>query len=125
MVPDTVSDPDTVSVTPFPHRFRPLLTLVLSFKQGSKEVRRFHLYFPFLYALMVLLDAGSTKRLLFISPWLLLGVACALADRTRTWSRWLLLASLSLIAASGWFGTLTRRYYASTHFLEPWPQVAQ
>ena len=102
-----------------------LLAFGLSFVLVAKEVRHFLAYFVLLYCVMTVLGIETTKRLLFISPWLLLGIACALADARRKRSRWLLLMCLGVMATVGWWGILTRRYYASPHFLEPWPQVAQ
>jgi hypothetical protein len=101
-----------------------LLASGLSLALVAKEVRYFLAYFALLYSVMTVLGIDTTKRLLFISPWLLLGIACALANSRRKRSRWLLVTCLGVIAAGGWFGILTRRYYASPHFFEPWPQVA-
>jgi hypothetical protein len=101
-----------------------LLAIGLSFGLIAKEVRYFLAYFVLLYLMMTFLGIDTTKRLLFTSPWLLLGIACALASHHHKRSRRLLATCLGVIAAVGWFGILTRRYYASPHFLEPWPQVA-
>ena len=41
--------------------------------------------------------------------------------RTRS----LLLAAMIFIARVGWFGTVSRRYYAAPRFIEPWNNVAK
>jgi hypothetical protein len=98
--------------------------LTLTVMLAPREVRCFLVYFALLLAAMLLLDVISTKRLLLVSPWLLLPVACAAAKGNRKGQQKILVLSMILIAAVGWLGVLSRRYYAAPHFLEPWAEVA-
>jgi hypothetical protein len=86
--------------------------------------RRFMIYFSLLFAGIALLGIGTTKRLLFISGWLLLAFALALSNREKRTARNILIVALTFIAAIGWIGTVTRRYYAAPHFIEPWGKIA-
>ena len=99
--------------------------VVLAAVLASREGRRFLGYFLLLFGVMTLLGIGNTKRLLFIAVWLLLALATAAANSQRPKLRALFVGCLGFIALAGWFGIVSRRHYASQHFLEPWPQVAQ
>jgi hypothetical protein len=86
--------------------------------------RAFLAYFGVLFAAMALLNIINTKRLLFVAAWLLLSVAVAVA-RAPPAARRSLAGVLLAIASIGWGGTISRDYYASQHFNEPWAEVAQ
>jgi len=77
----------------------------------------FFRYFAVAFAGLVLAGGSDNKRLLFLTAWLILGIATAPLSRR-------LLISLSLIAVLGWTGILTRRWYSAPHFIEPWAEVA-
>jgi hypothetical protein len=102
-----------------------VISCVLTAVLISRELRFYFIYFALLYGVMAMSGLGTTKRLLFISPWLLLSLACALVNAERKKLRATLLVLLVGIAALGWFGTISRKYYASQHFLEPWQRVAE
>lgn len=89
----------------------------------SKD-RRFFVYFALLFGGMAALGIIVTKRLLFISDWLLLAFAIALSNRERRTTRNLLMVTLACIAAIGWTGIVARKYYAAPHFVEPWAEIA-
>lgn len=88
---------------------------------GSRALA-FLVYFAILFLFMSASGIINAKRLLFISGWLLVPLAVALARNGLP--RVVLLGCLLVIAVSGVFGTVTRRYYASLHFIEPWRLVA-
>lgn len=85
------------------------------------------LYFGFLACFGIMAASGiiGTKRLLFISGWLLIGLGCALANGKHPRWRMLLVSSLIVIVFIGWVGILSRKYYASLHYIEPWETLAQ
>jgi hypothetical protein len=86
--------------------------------------RRWFLYFALLFGGMAVLGIVNTKRLLFISDWLLLGFAIAVSSKDRKFSRVVLIAALVGTSAIGWIGILARQYYAAPHFVEPWTDIA-
>lgn len=77
----------------------------------------FFRYFAVAFAGLVLAGGTDNKRLLFLTGWLILGIATAPFSRR-------LMISLILIALLGWTGILTRRWYSAPHFIEPWADVA-
>jgi hypothetical protein len=92
---------------------------------GEAPARRFLHYFAALLAAMTLLQIGSTKRLLTISPWLILAIGTTLATATLPSARRLLAGALLLAGAIGWFGIFSRKLYAAPRWIEPWEQVAR
>lgn len=102
-----------------------LLSLVLAVLLLPKDLRYFLGYFALLFSTMALLGLVTTKRSILISGWLLLPLACALANHQRKRLHRALALSLGLIAALGWFGIFSRAYYGAQHFVEPWQGVAQ
>jgi Dolichyl-phosphate-mannose-protein mannosyltransferase len=98
-----------------------LLVLLCS----QPPARRFFLYFAVLFAVMTFIQIGNTKRLLMISPWLILSVGVTLATATLPSVRRWLAASLALAGAIGWYGIFARNLYAAPRWVEPWNQVAR
>jgi len=86
--------------------------------------RRFFLYFSALLMAMTFLQIGNTKRLLMISPWLILPVGVTIATVTLPSTRRWLVGSLVLIGLIGWYGIFSRNLYAAPHWVEPWEQVS-
>src|SRR6185437_2296263 len=71
------------------------------------------------------LGISNTKRMLFVSPWLIFPAGIALAaDKGKLTPR-ILLPALLFIAAIGWYGILSRTWYAAPHWIEPWEAIAQ
>jgi hypothetical protein len=99
--------------------------LVLSFAGIRGRGRGFLLYGVLLFALMALLGILQTERLLLLGPWLLLAMAIALGTIEKPQWRIPLAVAVAAIAAIGWYGVLSRRYYATPEFFEPWSTVAQ
>ena len=97
----------------------------IAMTQPSSVGRRFLAYFFILFAGMAAFDILSPKRLLGISPWLLLSIAVCASETGRGARRIALLGSLATVAAIGWYGTVARGYYASLHFMEPWDDIAR
>jgi hypothetical protein len=89
-----------------------------------KQNLRFVFYFIVLFAGMAVGGIIGTKRLLFISGWLLLPFALAFSVPNRGFLRKALATSLVFIAAIGWLGFIVKKHYAAEHFLEPWPEIA-
>jgi Dolichyl-phosphate-mannose-protein mannosyltransferase len=102
-----------------------VVTLLLIFVYGETPARRFLLYFAALLAAMTFLQIGSTKRLMMISPWLILSIGTTLATMTLAPARRLLAGMLVLAGAIGWFGIFSRNLYAAPHWVEPWDQLAR
>jgi hypothetical protein len=100
-------------------------TLLLVFVYGKAPAQRFLLYFAALLAAMTFMQIGSTKRLMMISPWLILSIGTALATMTLVPARRLLAAMLLLVGAIGWFGIFSRKLYAAPRWIEPWDRVAR
>lgn len=100
-------------------------SLLFTFAALSNETKRFLAYFAGLLALMSLLGIANTKRIMFISPWLILPVGVALAATVRKTARRALATALLFIAVIGWYGILSRNLYAAPHWLEPWETIAQ
>ncbi len=97
---------------------------IVALREGA-GARRFFLYFLFLFGAMTLLGILTTKRVMLIAPWLLLPLGAAPVALEAKSIRRLLLGSLALVFAIGWFGIFARRYYAAPRFFEPWPVVAR
>ena len=89
------------------------------------RTRRFYFGFIGSFAIMAALGIIGTKRLLFISGWLLIGIGCALASPTRRNLRFALAISLCVTVVIGWTGILNRKYYAALHYVEPWAVLAR
>ena len=98
-------------------------SLILAFSALPGRQRKFLLYFALLFAGLTAMGS-PTKRLLFISGWMLLAFALALSAAHRKVVRGLLVASLLAIAGIGWAGTIARNRYAAMHFIEPWAEIA-
>ena len=96
----------------------------LTFIYSKPLARRILVYFFALLTVMTVLQIGNTKRMLMISPWLLLPIGTVLSTAHPSARRWLT-ACLGLIGAIGWYGILARNVYAAPHWLEPWDQVAR
>jgi hypothetical protein len=72
---------------------------------------------------MILSGAIETKRLLFVSSWLLLSAGCSLSLLTPNRRRFAIVA-LVIVGVIGWAGIFARRWYSAQHFIEPWRDVA-
>lgn len=100
-------------------------SIVLMFSLLPQQRRRYLIYFGLLFGGMVILNILNTKRLLFISGWLLVSIALALANTDRPMQRRLLALVLAFVGAVGWAGILSRDYYAAPNFIEPWAAIAE
>jgi len=93
--------------------------------RGTSRARRFLFYFFVMFAAMVVLGILTTKRPMLMAPWLLLPLSMTLATLASKALRRSLFVSLALVFGIGWFGIVSRQYYAAPRFLEPWPQAGQ
>jgi len=73
---------------------------------------------------MTLLNLINTKRLLFLAPWLLIPLAVMLVNLPHSKTRRVATLALALTGAIGWFGIVSRHYYAAPRLIEPWRPVA-
>ena len=108
-----------------PACFAILLSVVATVALLSKQNRVFVVYFALLFGGMATIGIIGTKRLLFISSWLLLSFSIALANQKMKGVRTALVVSLVFLAAVGWTGILARRWYAAPHFIEPWAEISE
>ncbi len=109
--------------------------LLLTLARTRQPGRRFFGYFCILFALMLVLGILTTKRLILLGPWLLLPAATlagrqqqddeTTADPSMGRIRALLLGSLAVAFAIGWYGILVPRHYAAPRFITPWRQTAR
>jgi len=99
--------------------------LLLVFVYAKPEARRFFLYFAALLAVMTFLQIVTTRRMLMISPWLILSIGVTLGTMALPSARRLLAGSLILVGAIGWYGIFSRKLYAAPHWIEPWDRVAR
>jgi hypothetical protein len=99
--------------------------LLLVFLYAKPDARRFFLYFAALLTLMTFLQIVTTRRMLMISPWLILCIGVTLGTMAQQSARRLLAGSLILIGAIGWYGIFSRKLYAAPHWTEPWDRVAR
>ena len=102
-----------------------LALLVLSLRYGPPVARVFLLYFLALFAAMMLAGISGTKRMLMISPWLLLAVSVAVAQAGQRYVRVAMAGLLVLLGSLGWFGIIARSHYSAPHFIEPWAKMAK
>lgn len=98
--------------------------MVLAPIYSGSAARRFLLLFLALLGVMTFLQIGNTKRMMMISPWLILPIGVALASAALPTARRCLTLSLILVAAIGWYGIFARNLYAGPHWVEPWEQVS-
>jgi len=97
---------------------------VLILRHGPPAARRLFLSFLVCSLAMTLLNLLNTKRLLFLSPWLLISLAAMLGSLRRPALRKGAILALGLVGGIGWFGILSRHYYAAPRLIEPWQPVA-
>ncbi|HTR00757.1 MAG TPA: glycosyltransferase family 39 protein [Candidatus Acidoferrum sp.] len=100
------------------------IVLVLVLIKGSSDARAYLLYFAALFAVMVATGIVLPKRLLLISPWLLLPVSLTLAQADRKPARILIASLLIVTGGAGWVGVFTRDHYSTPNLIEPWEAVA-
>ena len=99
--------------------------LILAFVTSARVERKFMAYFFALFLFMTVSGIMEPKRLLFISPWLVMSIGVALGTLRMALIRRVLVISLAIPAAIGWFGICARNLYAAPRWVEPWPQIAR
>jgi hypothetical protein len=101
------------------------ISLLLTFWQAPARAKALLGYFLFLITALSALGAIVPKRVLIMSPWLVLPVALAMGTASHLAGRRVLAGLLALIAGIGWFGIFSRRLYAAPHWVEPWESIAR
>lgn len=91
---------------------------------GPPPARRLFIGFLAAAFAMTFLNLINTKRLLFLSPWLLVPLAAMLANLPRPGLRKNAVLALAVAGGIGWFGIFSRNYYAAPRLIEPWQPVA-
>jgi hypothetical protein len=102
-----------------------MVCLFLTVWRNPAPARNFSLYFLGLFLLMALLGIAIPKRLLLITPWLLLSIGVALGTASARSIRYILVVTLAITSGIGWYGIFSRRLYSAPHWIEPWESVAQ
>jgi uncharacterized membrane protein len=101
------------------------LSLIVLVFRTRGQARLLFVYFLCLMVAMALLGILSREREILIAPWLVLPLAVTLASMTGSRLRCGFSAALAVIAAIGWFGIVTGRYYAMPNLRAPWQPVAE
>ena len=94
-------------------------------RYGPAPALRLFLGFSACMLLMTAVNLINTKRLLFLSSWLLIPIAAMVAGLPRPGLRKFTILALGVTGAIGWFGILSRQYYAAPRLIEPWRPVAE
>jgi len=100
------------------------MSMFLCLWRTPSPARAFLLYFAALVALLAVLSAVVPKRMLLLSPWLILPMAVALGMRSDRGGRRVLAGALAVVVGIGWFGIFSRRFYGAPHWIEPWASIA-
>jgi len=100
-----------------------ILILVTAARTLAGFPRVLLIYFGTLFGCMTIIGIVGTRRLLFVTGWLLLPCVCTLAQASER-RRKVIASALIAVAAMGWTGTWSRRFYAAQDFPEPWQEVA-
>lgn len=101
-----------------------LLCVLLLVWFSPATARRFVLYGASLIAVMAFAGILDTKRVMMLSPWILLPIGVAIETAKPRWATFSLAAALLAIGGIGWYGIYARRYYSAPRFVEPWQDVA-
>jgi len=102
-----------------------LVCMTLVVWRAPRPAGRFLAYTALLVVAMALIGILNTKRLLMISPWLLLPVGVAIEAPKPRWATGLLALALLVIGGLGWYGIYSRRFYSAPRFIEPWQEIAE
>ena len=85
--------------------------------------RRFAIYFVLLILSLSATHTLDLKRLLFVSPWLLLSVALCISTGAR-WQARTATSALVVVFLIGWLAIADGKHRAASNFYEPWQSVA-
>jgi hypothetical protein len=97
--------------------------LLLAFILRHKASRHFILGFSVLIIGLAFTNHLDLKRLLFLTPWMMLSIALASSQVSKIQANAVILCVLAIFAF-GWIGIATGRHPATTNFYEPWQNVA-
>ena len=85
--------------------------------------RKYALYFLLLILALQGTHTLDLKRLLFVSPWLILAIALSCTTGLRHWKQ-ASVSALAFVFSIGWIGIISGKHPATTNFYEPWQSVA-
>ncbi len=101
-----------------------VICVLLALWRTPTAAKALLVYFLALVTLLAALSAVVPKRVLLVSPWLILPLGLALGTPSPRGGRRVLAGTLALVFAIGWFGIFSRRLYAAPHWVEPWEAIA-
>jgi hypothetical protein len=101
------------------------ICLLVTVLRTPAPIQYFPLYFLGLFLLMAFLGIAIPKRLLLITPWLVLSMGVLLGTAPSRRIRHVLLLTLAITTGIGWYGIFSRSLYAAPHWTEPWDLVAR
>ncbi|HRP08407.1 MAG TPA: glycosyltransferase family 39 protein, partial [Gemmatimonadales bacterium] len=90
---------------------------------GRGAARAALLGFALSLAVLALIGQSGAKRILFLTPWLLLGLGMLAVEMSGRIHR-VFIAGLSLTLGIGWLGVAIPESYATLRFSDPWYEVA-
>ena len=86
--------------------------------------RKWILYFGLSLVLLQLSGHMNVKRVLFLLPWLFLGIGVAAFSQKTRYPR-MNHAAVATLVIVGWVGIVSGKHYSTTNLYEPWRNVAQ
>lgn len=99
-------------------------TIALFVSLWFSPARKWLVYFGLSLVLLQLSGHMNVKRVLFLTPWLFLGIGVAAFGDTCHYRK-LTWAAIATLVAVGWIGIVSGRHYSTTNLYEPWRDVAQ
>jgi hypothetical protein len=86
--------------------------------------RKWMVYFVLSLVLLQLSGHMNVKRVVFLLPWLFLGIGGAAFSPKARYPR-MVLAAIATFVIVGWVGIVSGKHYSTTNLYEPWRNVAQ
>ena len=96
---------------------------VMILLKAPRFARLLAVYTVVLALALALTGAMNEKRVMPLGAWLLTSAGIALAGTSQRWRRWLILG-FTIIGCISWFGIVSRRYYSTARYFEPWQRIA-
>jgi hypothetical protein len=96
---------------------------VIILLKGPRFARLLGVYTLVLALALTLTGAINEKRVMPLGAWLLTAAGIALGATSQRWRRWLIIG-FTVIGCISWLGIVSRRYYSTARYFEPWQQIA-